>query len=67
MPTKPFDPGEQVEVSVRVNGTTNPTRFHFTVARPVPLGVQAEPPGKPTLAGQVERFRSMPDLHPRSR
>ncbi len=61
---KPFEPGETVDVSLRVKGNGKPVRFHFTVAHPVPLGIQAGPPGRPTRPGQVQSFHSLPDLHP---
>ena len=62
LPDARFDQGETVEVSLR-NGT-KAIHFRFAVAQPVPLGIQASPPGKPTRPGQVQSFRSAPDLHP---
>lgn len=64
LPDKPFEPGERVEVSVRVKGSGDTIRFHFTVARPAALGIQAGPPGQPTRPGQVQSFHSLPGLHP---
>ncbi|MGH3264239.1 MAG: arylsulfotransferase family protein, partial [Trebonia sp.] len=64
LPARPFDPGETVDVSLLVSGSRDPIRYHFTVARQVPLGVHAGPPGKPSRPDQVQDFRSRPDLRP---
>lgn len=63
LPTQPFTPGETVAVSLR-HGSSKPIRFHFTVTHPATLTVQANLPGKPTEPGQVQSFRSAPELRP---
>jgi hypothetical protein len=64
VPTKRFDPGERVEVTVRMKNGSKNARFDFTVARPAEVPVTAGPPGKPTQRGQIQSFHSRPDLRP---
>jgi hypothetical protein len=64
IPSRQFDPGETVAVRMRVTGVARPIQFHFTIARPAKLALEAGPPGQPTRADQVQSFRSAPELRP---
>jgi hypothetical protein len=64
LPDRPFAAGERVSVSLRVSGKRRRIRFQFGVARSAPAVISAGPPAKPTRPGQVQHFRSRPDLRP---
>jgi hypothetical protein len=64
LPAKRLDPGEGVDVTVRMKNGAKSVRFKFAVARPATVPVAAGPPGKPTRPGQVQSFHSRPDLRP---
>jgi hypothetical protein len=66
VPSKPFQTGETVTVrgSVIVAGRGKPFSVNFTVAQPDAIGhaaAEAEPASAP---GEVQRYRSRPDLQP---
>ena len=63
LPDKPFTPGETVTVSTnqKVRGATD-GRFQFTVARPAGGIPYAPLPAAERTNGDVQRFRSQPDL-----
>ncbi len=65
LPHKPFTPGETVSVRTNqeVRGTTDGS-FQFTVARPAGGIPYAPLPPAERTNGDVQRFRSQPDLAP---
>lgn len=64
LPYQPFDPDEDVSVSLRVAGGDRLIRFHFTVVQPAAVVFDAGPPAKPTRRDQVHHFHSAPGLRP---
>lgn len=65
LPDHPFTPGETVTVKAGVPLIGGPQRtVHFTVAEPAPLPPSMPVTPIPRVAGDLQQFRSRPDLQP---
>jgi hypothetical protein len=65
VPSKPFQPGEQVGVSFNVKGArSSHVAYHFTVGTPGTPTVPIQAPPPADLRLNAQSYQTRPDLHP---